>query len=433
MRSTRHIHHKRHFSHPVPLALLLLLVLGTATAFFLQDKQQVQVAHSQSQARVRKVQKVQQASPSSYLYYTLKDTRGFVVARAHKGGSGQPVGALQTLAVLGNEFGLVDSDSVATLQLSPDGNYLAIDGIRDHGEQVWIYDTQRMMVRLVPAHVLGNFLHWLSGGTGHSFLYRPMLPLGPDAPMDGGNGWNPGLWIVDAATNAHTTIALPVPSAYLIDATASPDGSRIIYSTTSGLGMGSDAWLMNRDGSARIHILRSSGGVQSILGLFAWSPDSTHVAYERLSDSATPFLNAGLWVMDSRGGASRRLTDTDGGHGFAPVWSPDSHKLAFIARINVGDRHANLQAQALECAIGVVDVQSGQSWQVASAQQTGMMLNINPVWANNSASITFTALNPINRVVGGTPRYWSARVAGPTLRPMATQLTPALAHVIAVG
>ena len=116
-----------------------------------------------------------------------------------------------------------------------------------------------------------------------------------------------------------------------------------------------------------------------------------------------------------------------------PVWSPDSRKIAFIARTNPTDRLANEQAQALQCTIGVVDVQSNQSWQIVSAQQTGMLQNIHPIWTADSASITFTALNPINTVVGGTPRYWSARVAEPTTRPAATQLTPALSHVVAIG
>lgn len=414
---------RRQRQRPTLLGLLVLLVLviGSFGIFGMQRGQQVH-----SQARVRGF------SPFSYIYYTLKDTNGFVIARARKGANGQPVSTPETLVPMGDEFGLVDSDSVTTIQLSPDGKYIAIDGIRDHGEQVWIYDTQSMTINLVPARVMGNFLHWLPGGSGHSFLYRPMLPLGPDAPMDG-NSWNPGLWIVDAATSTHTNIDIQVPSAYLIDAAASPDGFHIIYSTTTSLGAGSDAWLMDRDGSNHTHILRSAGDARSVLGMFTWSPDGSHIAYERLSDGATPFLNAGLWVMDSQGGHSQYLVDTDGGHGFMPVWSPDSRKIAFIARTNVGNRQANLQAQALQCTIGVVNVQSHQSWHIVSAQQTGTLLSINPTWTANSASITFTALNPINRVVGGSPRYWSARVVNPGIRPAATQLTPAMSHVVAIG
>src|SRR5579885_693775 len=168
-----------------------------------------------------------------YRYYVLKGPEGFVLARTTKGTHGEPSGALQPLASLGAGFGLYETDSVGAMQLSPDGQYLAIDGVREGGEQVWIYDTQRMMVSLQPPAVMGNFLHWLPGS--HSFLYRPMFPMGPDAPMDGG-GWNPGLWIVDAATGAHRNIDIGAPSASLIDAAASPDGSRIIYSTTPAWG-----------------------------------------------------------------------------------------------------------------------------------------------------------------------------------------------------
>jgi Tol biopolymer transport system component len=378
----------------------------------------------------------QGSNTSTYLYYTLKDTNGYTLARAVRGSNGQPTGTPQTLVPLGNEFGLSSSDSVSSISVSPDGRYVAIDGARDHGEQVWMYDTQQGSIGFVPAHVMGNFLHWLPGGNGHSFLYRPMFPLGPDAPMDGGQ-WNPGLWIVDAATNAHINIDLSVPSADLIDAAPSPDGSRIVYSLSPGLGMGSQVWMMNSDGSARTLLANlptgAQNGPQSVAGLFSWSPDSTHIAYERLVDSTTPFLPAALWVMNSQGGQAHYLTQTDGGHGYALSWSPDSRKVAYIARTNVGDAHADVLAQSLQCTIGIADVQSSQSWLAVSNQQTGTRMNITPVWTPDSASITFTALNPINSVIGGTPRYWSARISGSTASAHVTPLTPTLAHVIAIG
>jgi dipeptidyl aminopeptidase/acylaminoacyl peptidase len=398
---------------------LVLLLLGIAVALSLAG---IYGAHSQVNTR--------SLAPNAYLYYTLKGQQSFVLARAPKGSNGQPVGTPQSIAVFGNAFGQAESDSVASMQLSPDGAYLAIDGLTDHAEFVWVYDTQHMIMSMQPAHVVGNFLRWLT--TGHSFLYRPMFPLGPAAPMDGGQ-WNPGLWVVDAATGLHKNIDIHVPSASLVDAIASPDGTHILYSTTTGLSMGSDAWLMNADGSGRTHLLSSAGGAQSIIGLFAWSPDGMHIAYERLSDSSTPFLTAGLWLMDAQGGQQRRLADTDGGHGFIPVWSPDSSKIAFVVRTNVGDRHADLLAQSLQCAIGVVDINANHTWLVASSAQTGMQLNTNPAWSADSTSITFTALNPANRVLGGTPRYWSAHVNGVQMQPSAKPLTPAMSHVVAAG
>lgn len=364
-------------------------------------------------------------STGSYLYYTLKDARGFVIARAPMGVQHQPLAAPQPVSLIGDGFGLSASDSISSMQVSPDGLFLAIDGSRDHGDQVWVYDVRRMTVSLVPAHVSGNFLHWLP--RGHRFLYRPMFPLGPDALSNG--IWNPGLWIVDAARDTHVNIDIHMASAFLVDAAASPDSSKIVYSTTRGLGLGSDTWLMVGDGSSITHLFSTSTSVRSIAGLFAWSPDGRSVAYERLSDSATPFLPAGLWVMNSQGGSQRWLASADGGHGYMPVWSPDGRKIAFVVRTNLHDQMADEQEQALQCAIGIVDLTSGQSWQAATPQQTGMQWNINPTWSSDSAHITFTALNPTNHVLGGTPRYWSVQAS--PMHPAATPITPSLSHVVA--
>ena len=430
------------------MALLPIVLIGIVTAFCLQSViQGNRLPHSHAQGRdatgylpprqgslsggqVSYANKLNSANP--YVYYTLKQSDGFVLARAPKGADGQPLATPQPVAHFSDGFGLVESDNVLSMQLSPDGHFLAIDGTRDHGEQVWIYNTQHGTISLTPPDVMGNFLHWLPHGTGHMFLYRPMFPLGPSAPMDG-DGWNPGLWEVDAATGEHTNIALGVPSAFVIDATSSPDGTRIIYSTTTGLGMGSDTWWMNSDGSGRTHLFHSGNGAQAISGFFTWSPDGTTLAYELLSDSPRPFVPAGLWVMDGHGGQHHRLADVDGGHGYAPAWSPDGRKIAFIMRTNMSDHRADTNAQSLQSAIAVVDVTTRQSWVVASSAQTGVPVNVNPVWAPDGNSITFTAFNPLNRLLGGMPRYWSAHVVGAGEQPKVVPLAPALTHVVAVG
>ena len=414
--------------------LVLLLLVGIVTVFYFQGELRAYSHTGTNQISANRANTITggPSNTTAYIYYTLKQSTGFVLARALRGSSGQPVSDPQAVARFGDGFGLAESDSVLNMQLSPDGRYLAIDGTRDHGEQVWMYATQQMSMNLTPAYVLGNFLHWIPGGTGHTFLYRPMFPMGPSAPMDG-NGWNPGLWEVDAATGGHINIDIHVPSAYLIDAVSSPDGSRIIYSTTVGLGMGSNTWLMNSDGSGMTHLFNNPGGAQSIAALFTWSPDGKTIAYERLSDSPTPFLPAGLWIMNTTGGQQYRMADADGGHGYAPVWSPDSRKIAFVARTNVGNRQADLQMQSLQSAVAVVDVTTSQSWIAASAKQTGMQLNYNPSWAAGSASITFTASNPVNRVLGGMPRYWSARAVGPHMLPAVSPLTPVMAHIISTS
>ena len=368
----------------------------------------------------------------NYLYYAVRQSNGYVLARAAKGSAGQPLAAPLPVAEFGNGFGQSESDMIFSIQLSPDGRYLAIDGTQDHGEMVWVYNIQQNWLELTPANVMGNFLHWLPGASSHRFLYRPMLPLGPNAPEDS-NGWNPGLWVVDAATGAITNIDIHMPSAFLVDAAPSPDGSRIIYSTSEGLGLGSDTWMMNSDGSHITHLFTLPGGARSIAGMFAWSPDGTKIAYERLSDSPTPFLPAGLWLMNTNGMQQRYLADTDGGHGFALSWSPDSRRIAYVLRTNVGDRSANYSAQALQSAIAVVDISTGHSWMIASQAQTGKQISSNAVWTAGGAMLTFTSYNPFNLVLGGSPGYWSARVSEQLSQPSVMPLTSSLLHIAAIG
>ncbi|GCE25683.1 hypothetical protein KDA_11670 [Dictyobacter alpinus] len=373
-----------------------------------------------------------EVTSNAYIYYTIKDARGFVLARSPKGVDGQPLKSPQPLIALGNDFGRVSSDAVLTLQLSPDNRYVVIDGNRDHGEQVWMYDVQAGKITFKPEAVMGNFLRWLPGSNGHTFLYRPMFPLGPSAPMDG-DSWNPGLWSVDAATGAHANINIGTASAKLIDAVPSPDGTRIVYSTTEGLGLGSDTYVMQSDGSRRTHLFATTG-LESVAGLFAWSPDGKQIAYERLADSPAPFLTAGLWSMDSSGGRQQRLASVDGGHGYMPSWSPDGQKLAYVVRMNTGDHRADTSQQALQSAIGVFNLHTHQAHLIATSAQTGQQWNINPSWSAQSDRVIFAALSPANTVLGGMPRYWSAQLnVGANGETQVVPISPVLSHIVASG
>jgi len=418
-----------HYSKQRYFMLLTLLALAGFAALFVRQGMMVRGAFSKSD---QLAQRQVQVDGGSYLYYALKQSGGYMLARAAKGSDEQPLGMPQPVAQFGNGFGQQESDVIFSMQLSPDGRYLAVDGTQDHGEQVWIYNIQLHQLELRPAFVMGNFLHWLPGVSSHTFLYRPMFPLGPDAPQDS-NGWNTGMWEVDAATGAITNIDIHMPSAFLVDAAPSPDGSRIVYSTSQGLGMGSDTWMMNGDGSHVTHLFSKPGGARSIAGMFAWSPDGTSIAYERLSDSSTPFLPAGLWLMNTNGLQQRYLADTDGGHGFALSWSPDGRRIAYVLRTNTGDRPADFSAQSLQSAIAVVDVSTGRSWVVASQVQTGKQISANPLWTANGSKLTFTAYNPFNLVLGGSPRYWSAQVRDQPSQPQVIPLTSSLLRIAAIG
>jgi dipeptidyl aminopeptidase/acylaminoacyl peptidase len=368
---------------------------------------------------------------SQYLYYVLKKPEGFVLARARKGTSNQPVEMPQEIASFNDNFGMSTADNVVTLQLSPDGHYLAIDGTRSDCELVWIFDTRRLTLTSEPANVSGSFLHWIPGSS-ETFLYRPMFPRGQNAPMDNGN-WNPGLWKVNAVTGALVNIDIHMPSAFLVDAVASPDGTRIVYSTSKGLGTGSTIWRMGSNGQDQVQMLQMPGNAQSIAGFFTWSPNGQEITYERLADSPTPFLPAGLWIMNNQGTAQRYLAQADGGHGYAPSWSPDGRKIAFVVRTNAGSSLADQQVQALDSGIDVVDVGSGQTRMVAGPAQTGVQINAIPVWSADSSHLTFAAFNPLNPVVGGKPRYWSVPINATAARPYVMPLSSPIENVIAFG
>jgi Tol biopolymer transport system component len=402
------------------LALSLLLVAAALAgqALWLHSRT-AGIGKAESQTRA--------ASSGSYLYYILKSPEGFVLARAHKGANNQPGETPKKVASFGGNFGQTTADTILSLQLSPDGRYLAIDGSRSDSEQIWIFDTLRLVLTQEPASASGTFLRWLPGSRD-AFLFRPMFPLGPGAANV---AWNPGLWQVDAATGKYLNLVLPVPSSSLVDAIASPDGSRIIYSTTDGVGAGSSVWSMDGNGQNQKLLLQLPGDAQSIAGMFTWSPDGRTLAYERLADSPTPFLPAGIWTMDSQGQHQRYLAQGDGGHGFALNWSPDGRSIAFVTRTNLAENLANVRPQALKSAIEIIDVNSGQVRTLAGSIQTGVQINVDPVWNASGTQLTFVAFNPLNPEFGGSPRYWSVEARPAAITPAVAPLTRPLVHVVA--
>ncbi len=91
-------------------------------------------------------------------------------------------------------------------------------------------------------------------------------------------------------------------------------------------------WLVPTDGSASArqltHGWRDTDPV--------WSPDGRWLAFLRAeplaSDGPHRMGPAQLWLLPMDGGEARRLTEHPLGVE-APVWSPDSRRLAYLARV----------------------------------------------------------------------------------------------------
>ena len=151
-------------------------------------------------------------------------------------------------------------------------------------------------------------------------------------------GVTTSVWVVDAdGADAHRVSGVP---SFAEHPKWSPDGRWIAYQEQTSRGStgsrdwaGYELWLVRPDGSS-LRSLDVGGNFGDSLGLvgygnaWAWSPDSTQIAFvqENWSDPPPPTIN----VLDLVTGGKRRLTT-----GTYPAWSPNGTQLAFVDRCRI--------------------------------------------------------------------------------------------------
>jgi Tol biopolymer transport system component len=167
----------------------------------------------------------------------------------------------------------------------------------------------------------------------------------------------------------------------------SPDGSKVLYRADQEVDDRFDLYVVDMTGEVpgvpqRVNPdLESPAGVPDnppVSGLyFAWSPDSTRVAYMELQ-SDFEFLAGSLWVVDVTGPAPGTPEEIRLNAGIVPYfsWAPDSSHVAFLRRVNL--------------AIYVADTSTaepGAPVRIGSA--VGLTGNPGVSWSPNSARLAF--------------------------------------------
>ncbi len=310
------------------------------------------------------------------MYEMQREPAGYMLEQVNAQNISIPLGLLT------NRFGADDSDIIAAVKISPNYQYVAIDGSGDHGDFVWIYNTATKSLAMTPSNAIGSFLNWMPDG--QHFLFKPFIPMGPNP-----SAWNEGVWIVNASDGSHVNLALPqnLTSSQLVDAISAPSGSSLLLSVSEGLGLGSEVWSMGANGSQPQQVFSS----KQIVGLFNWAPNGKRLAYQTIQDSDVAFQTGGLWLMNAANAQRTYVAAVDGGHGYTVSWSPNSENLAFVARLNTSSQTADSQAGALISAIQNYSLMSSAVTTIAGPQQTGEPRNIQPNWTTNN-NLVFTSM-----------------------------------------
>ena len=231
----------------------------------------------------------------------------------------------------------------AEAYFSPDGTQLIFQRTEaeDGCDQQYVINTD------------GSGLHMVSSGLGRTtcgyfyaggarILYSSTVHLGdacpPNPDMSRGYVWPvPDFEIYAASADGSDVERLTTSSGYDAEATLSPDGSTIVFTSTRDGDL--DIYSMNVDGTD-VRRLTSTVGYDG--GPF-FSPDGSMIVYRASRPASAEeeadylaLLAEGLvrpsrleiWVMNADGSDQRQVT-TLGGANFAPFFHPDGRRIIF--------------------------------------------------------------------------------------------------------
>ena len=178
------------------------------------------------------------------------------------------------------------------------------------GQTVYFASRQTGLFEIYSIDIQGKNLERLTRNIGS--LYGPELAPNGERIIFAKQG--EGVWIMKAdGKNPH-----PITDGDDVDATWSPDGSKIAFA--SARNGGRQLFVMNADGSniQQVTHLDDMGGRNT------WSPDGKKLAFYR-----GPAGDHDIFIINVDGTGLMQLTD--GGDNLGPSWSPDGNWIAFTS------------------------------------------------------------------------------------------------------
>jgi Tol biopolymer transport system component len=253
--------------------------------------------------------------------------------------------------------------SLFAIHPAPLGHWIAVEWECTFGPAVELFDTvsKKSHFALSDPTIDSRFLAWQPDGNG---LYLKIGTLSVPQTLR-----------INAASRKAVELNI---SPFVYDLLSTPDGKRILYSLSKGIGFGSETWLAGPEGQNPSQLLVDD---KNIIALAQYSPDGSQIAFISFKDDQTPTPSGELWLMDSGGFHPRKLAIADAGRGFAPAWSPDGTKIVFAGREQKDDPNS--------ISVSIYNLTQEKLTSIMIAPST------QPTWSSDGSLITFSSIPTI--------------------------------------